>query len=337
MRIALSPRMAGLVADEVTRTAPGAGLMTIEPGAAIPADALAETQILFLSSDLIEAMKYDRNFEAQCADLVETAPLQWVQSGSSGHERPIFARICARGARLTTAAGIHSVPIAHYVLSHMLAHAKRHRAHAAQQSARLWEQVTQDELTGMTVGVLGLGSIGLEVARLCRAFGMRVSGLKRSPDAAPQVDRLYGPDDLARLARESDYLVVALPQSAQTEGVVSREILREMKPGAVLINISRGAIVDEAALVEGLRAGRPAAAVLDVTAVEPLPEASPLWTLPNVILTPHDSAWSPRTYDRLGALFCENLRRFVAGDGMCNEVAAPNPASNSPTVRGDLP
>lgn len=320
MKIALSRHMAGFVSDAVVRIAPDAELLVIDPEIGIDPARHHQAEIFFLSSDLIEAMKYRDGFVAQCEALVEAAPLRWVQSGSSGRERRIFAMIEARGTTLSSAAGIHSVPMAHYALSHMLAFAKRHVAHREQQARHVWQQIPQDELTGMTVGLLGFGSIAAEIARLAKAFGMRIIALKRGSDVPSDVDRLYGPNELLEFAAEADFLILALPLTDQTRGLVSHACLAAMKSTSLLINIARGAIIDEAALVEALRLNHPAHAVLDVADPEPLDADSPLWDLPNVTITPHDSAWSPRSYHRLGDLFCENLRRHIAGERLHNLV-----------------
>ncbi|MEN2792347.1 D-2-hydroxyacid dehydrogenase [Sphingomonas oligophenolica] len=312
--------MANLVEARIRAAMPAAQLILVDPGSPISEEVRGATDIWFLSSDLIEAMKYDRDFATQCDRMAETAPLRWVQSGSSGHERAIFRRITDRGAQLTSGAGIHSVPIAHYVLSHMLARVKRHRDHASQQTARIWAQLDQGELTGMTVGIAGFGSIGAEVARLCKAFGMHVRVCRREAVLPSDADAVHAPAELDDMARQCDFLVIAVPLTAQTAGMVTSAVLRAMKPGAGLINVARGPVVDEPALVAGLRAGSPAFAILDVATVEPLPEESPLWGMPNVTITPHDSAWSPLAYQRLGDLFCDNLARFAAGKPMRNIV-----------------
>ena len=322
LHVTLSRQMAPLAEARIGALEQDIAIGIIDPAKGIPGDLRDRTQVLFLSSDLIEAFKYHPDFAAECAGLIESAPLQWVQSGSSGYERPIFSRILDKGIRFTTGAGIHSVPIAQYVLSHMLAHVKLHLQHALQQQAHVWQQLPQGELGCLTAGILGFGTIGCEIARLCKAFGMRVVGLRRSPELPADVDGVYHPSEIGAFIGQSDFLIVALPQTPETERLIGESELAAMKPDAVLINIARGSIIDEDALVEGLRLGRPSHAVLDVAAVEPLPAGSPLWDMPNVTITPHDSAWSPLTYQRLADLFCHNLAQFIAGREMRNEVEA---------------
>jgi phosphoglycerate dehydrogenase-like enzyme len=320
MIVAMSPFMATLVGRRVGLIAPEADIRLFDAQQALKKDAAAGLEVLFFSSDLIESSKQDRRFDETCRALAEAKTLRWVQSGSSGYERPIFSRLLQRRVRLSTGAGIHTVPMAQYVLSHMLAHVKRHRDHAQLQRSRRWEQLDQGELTGMTIGIVGLGAIGTEIARLSKAFGMRVLASKRTPSVNSDVDEIYAPERLKGLIAASDFVVITVPHTPSTERLIDATLLTHMKHNAVLINIARGAIIDELALLEGLRRGTPAAAVLDVTAIEPLPTDSPLWSMPSVTITPHDSAWSPRTFQRLADLFCANLDHYLAGRGLINEV-----------------
>ena len=170
------------------------------------------------------------------------------------------------------------------------------------------------ELAGATVAVLGLGAIGSTVARICRAgFGMRVVGLVRTPGPRPHVDRAFERRELAGALAEADAVVLALPLTPATEHIVDAAGLAAMKPEAYLVNVGRGRLVDEAALIEALRAGRLAGAGLDVAATEPPPPESPLWTLPNVLLTPHQAPFTNRVTDHQAAFWGENLRRFAEG------------------------
>jgi phosphoglycerate dehydrogenase-like enzyme len=168
--------------------------------------------------------------------------------------------------------------------------------------------------------VFGAGSIGGEVVRLAAAVGLRVIAVRRSGGAVPGAARVVTPDRLADVVAEADYLVVAAPLTSATRGAISRELIARLRPSAWIINIARGAIIDEPALIDALAAGRIGGAALDTFAREPLPADSPLWTLPNVVITPHTSNSSPKVRERTLALFVENVRRYKAGEPLLNRV-----------------
>jgi phosphoglycerate dehydrogenase-like enzyme len=168
--------------------------------------------------------------------------------------------------------------------------------------------------------IFGAGSIGGEVARLASAIGMRVIAVRRSGGSVPGAQRVVTADKLESVAPEADYLVVAAPLTHATRGAVSRAVIGKLKPTAWVVNIARGPIIDEPALIEALQQGRIGGAALDTFVEEPLPPSSPLWGLPNVIMTPHTSNSSPRVRQRTLALFVENVRRFKAGEPLLNQV-----------------
>jgi phosphoglycerate dehydrogenase-like enzyme len=172
-----------------------------------------------------------------------------------------------------------------------------------------------NELPGKTVLVVGFGEIGREVARLAQAFGMRVLAVKRAAD-----DTASGPDRLDDFVAEADAVVVTLPLTEETRGLIGRDTIARMRDGAILVNVGRGAVVDEEALVEALASGKLAGAALDVFAEEPLPAASPLWELDNVILSPHTAALSLRENERIVDLFAENLRRYLRSDELLSRI-----------------
>ncbi|HEV7666085.1 MAG TPA: D-2-hydroxyacid dehydrogenase [Chloroflexota bacterium] len=252
--------------------------------------------------------------------------LKWLQTSSSGIGELMHKMGMADSSiQVTNAAGIHAVPLAEFVLFGMLYFAKTWPRLAAEQRAHHWERCTIDTLTGKTLGIVGLGNVGREVARLAHPFGMRVLGVRRtSPDggegrpAGSDVDALYGPSGLTTVLRASDYLALCLPQTAETIGLLGDAELRSMKPSAVLINIARGSVVDEAPFIAALQHGRLAGAALDVAAKEPLPADSPLWDMPNVIITPHSMSTAADENERLTTLFCDNLRRYAAGEPLRN-------------------
>jgi phosphoglycerate dehydrogenase-like enzyme len=247
--------------------------------------------------------------------------LRWFHGCFVGMDHPLFRQIAERGVTVTNAPGVSAQPIAQYVIAVMLRHAKRIPAWEAAQRERAWRRVESDELTGRTLGVIGLGGIGGEVARLARAFGMRVLGMRRQQTPVANVDVLLPPSGLRRLLEESDYLVVAAPLTEETRGLLGAREFGTMKPTAYLINVGRGPIVVEEALIAALKSGRIAGAALDVFDEEPLGAQSQLWTLDNVLITPHNSASSPRTLDRGAQGFIENLRRYAANEPLEHVVS----------------
>jgi D-2-hydroxyacid dehydrogenase (NADP+) len=258
-------------------------------------------------------------------DLTERAPnLRWVQVISAGVDRLLSSGLLQSGVTLTTASGVHATPIGECVLGMMIMQAKGwpglFRAQARREWTRFWPRV----LSGQTVGIVGLGSIGREVARLAKTFGMRVLGVRRSGAPVESgdylVDEMFGPLDLLKVLAESDYVVLALPLTEETHHVIGELALRSMKPSAYLINISRGAVIDEAALVRALKEGEIAGAGLDVFESEPLPPESELWDMENVIISPHIAGGTPVYMEQAVEIFCDNLRRYLADEPLRNVV-----------------
>lgn len=257
-------------------------------------------------------------------DLVERAPrLRWVQVMSAGVEAVLDGGIRESPVVLTNVSGIHATPIAEFVLGLMLMFAKGAPMCFRMKQEREWTRFPPSVLRSQTVGVVGLGSIGREVARLAKCFGMRVMATRRSAKragGARNVDMLLPPDQLRLLLAESDYVVLALPLTRETRGLIGVEELRAMKPTAYLINITRGGVVDEGALIRALEEHWLAGAGLDVFAIEPLPRDSRLWDLPNVILSPHISGGMEDYVARATEVFVENLRRYLDGRKLVNVV-----------------
>jgi D-2-hydroxyacid dehydrogenase (NADP+) len=263
---------------------------------------------------------------AMTANLFATAArLQWIQATSAGVDNLLTKVVRDSQVQITTAAGVHAVQGAEHALALMLAFARQIHTCLRAQVQTLWAadevRPALDELYEKTVGLVGLGAIAQEIARRCKAFGMRVMAVKRREAVgAANVDVLLGPDGLERLLAESDYVVLAVPLTRQTRHRIGRRELKRMKGTAVLINICRGEVVDEPALVEALDAGRLGGAGLDVFDEEPLSPSSPLWRMPNVIITPHVAGNTPRYWQRCTDLFCDNLRRYLAGQRLTNLV-----------------
>jgi phosphoglycerate dehydrogenase-like enzyme len=221
---------------------------------------------------------------------------------------------------VTTAGGVHAVPLAEFCLMGLLALTKNLPRVLADQRARHWNHYVVAELRGRTLLVVGLGAIGTEVARLATMVGMRVLAVTREPRDSPVCERVEPPDRLGEVLPEAEAVVVTVPLTRATEGLIGREVFDVLKPGAILVNVGRGGVVDEGALVEALRNSRLGGAALDVFATEPLPPDSPLWDLPNVIVSPHTAALSAKENERIVALFRENLRRYVDGAELLNRV-----------------
>ncbi len=311
MKLLLPDHLVERLREPVCRIAPDCEIVPIGPEGEI-AESLEGADVLFL--------RWGLSPEATRRLLARIPGLRWVHTISAGVDHLLFPELRESETILTNASGVFNVPIAETVMAYILAVVKRLPEFWARQRERRWEKLPLRELRGLTVGIVGLGDIGAEVARLCRAFGMRVLGLRRHPAPSDAADEVMPPDRLHDLLARSDFVVIAVPLTAETRGMIGRAELAAMKPDAWLINISRGAIVDEDALVEALREGRIGGACLDVFAQEPLPPESPLWDLPNVIITPHNSWSSPRIEEREIDLFLENLRRYVAGEPLLNVV-----------------
>ena len=262
------------------------------------------------------------NNGARVRKLLDAAPkLRWYHSVGAGVEDLVgVTELRERGITLTNNSGSYDIQIAEHAIAFILAGAKRLHRYRDQQARHEWKEHQQDELRGATLVVYGLGSIGAEIGRLGAALGMRVVGVRRRVAPVPGIERIVPPQQLAEVAADADYLAIAAPLTPATSGAVSRDVIGRMKKTAWIVNIARGAIVDEDALVDALRAGRLGGAGLDAFTTEPLPADHPLWTLENVMISPHSSNSSPRVRERTLALFVENLRRFKASEPLLNRV-----------------
>ena len=264
---------------------------------------------------------FSGNNPRRVRQLLDATPnLRWYHTVSAGVENMPLAEMGDRGIVLTNNSGSYDIQIAEHLMAFVFAASRRLHRYRDHQRAREWKDEQQQELRDATIVVYGMGSIGGEIGRLASAIGMRVIGVRRRPGADAGVARVLAPERLADIVGEADYLAIAAPLTPATRGAISREIIARMKPSAWLMNIARGAIVDESALIEALREGRIAGAALDVFTTEPLPADSPLWSMDNVILTPHTSGDSPKAGERTLALFAENLRRYKAGEPLLNRV-----------------
>jgi phosphoglycerate dehydrogenase-like enzyme len=293
--------------------APGLPRVVLAPDGA-PRGDVAAVELAYFSGDL-----YPDRVRGFVLALRDAPRLRWLHTFSAGVDHPWFQALRARGVWLTTSSGAHAVPIAQTVLLYLLALSRDLPRWLDAQRRRAWEPHSFADLQGLVLGVVGLGPIGLEVARLGAALGMRVVGARRTPrgDEPCETWPLARLDELVALA---DALVLALPLADDTRHLLDAARLARMKRGAWLVNVGRGALVEEPALVDALRDGRLGGAGLDVFETEPLPPESPLWDLPNAIVTPHSSGDTPGNRERATAIFLDNLGRFVRGEPLRNEV-----------------
>jgi phosphoglycerate dehydrogenase-like enzyme len=255
--------------------------------------------------------------------------LRWVHSCTAGVSVGLAAALRGSGIRFTNSAGVHAEPIAHLVLTAIAYFARGFDHTVRAQAERRWLQdafgdrtIRVRELGRLRVGILGLGGIGSAVARRALALGMRVAGIRRRPERGGPAGMAWvgGWGDLGRLAAESEVLVIAAPRTPVTDRAVGRAVLERLPDAAVVVNVSRGALLDEAALLERLDAGALRGAALDVFATEPLPSDHPLWRHPRVLVSPHVSPVSDRFWEREAALILDNLGRYLAGAPLANLV-----------------
>lgn len=257
-------------------------------------------------------------------DVIERfSQLRWIQVLSAGVDKMPLRDLDARDIIITNARGIHRTPMAEYTIGVMLSHVRRKYTFYELQKQQLWDRSPRiDELAGKTLGILGAGAIGSEIARKAKAFDMHVIGMNQSGKNAQYFDEMVTFAQIDHMLSVSDFVVVVLPLTSETHNMIREEHFRQMKSTSVFINIARGAVIDERALMKALEEGWIAAAYLDVFAEEPLPQNHPLWTLPNCWITPHISGRSPLYMSRALQIFEHNLDQFIAGhlSNMINRV-----------------
>lgn len=290
-----------------------------DPAGRLPDAECARAEIAFFSGDVFP------DFARQFFSAVRKAPrLKWLHVFNVGVDHPIFDEMLARGVRLTTSAGSTAVPIAQTAIMALLALARGFPRWLVAQRGRRWEperSAPPRDLQGQAAVILGLGKIGAEIARLARVLGLRVIGVRRSPrGAGDPVDELHPPAALPGLLARCDWLIIACPLTSETRGLIGADALARLPRGARLINIARGEIVDEKALVAALNSGQLAGAYLDAFETEPLPPESPLWDMPNVLVTPHNSAAAAGNDQRVLDIFLDNLGRWHRGAQLVNEI-----------------
>ena len=299
------------VVDDLRSALPDATIVPLGAGESVAAARDADIAMGSPSADRVRAL------------LQECPRLRWIHTVSAGVDRLLMPELLARDdVALTNNTGAYDVPIAEHVLAMLFAIAKRVPHHLASQARHEWRKDPgHDELRDASLVIVGMGSIGGELARLASGVGMRVTGIRRDPSrAVPGGARIVGSDALPDEVANADYLAITAALTPQTRGMVSAAVIARLRPTAWLVNVARGAIVDEDALLAACREGRIGGAALDVFSTEPLPADSPWWDLPNAIITPHVSNSSPRLRQRTLSLFVENVRRFERDEPLLNLV-----------------
>jgi phosphoglycerate dehydrogenase-like enzyme len=313
---ALSPQ---LVIDQVTA----------DTADQVPVAVWAEVEILYTWGAL--------------PDPVQAPNLRWVQLDTAGVNHLLDTPLWRSEVTLTTLNGVAPSNMAEFALMMMMAFGHRlplmlelQQRHEWPSFQFRWDNFTPKELRGATLGVIGYGAIGRELGRLAHAFGMRVLAMNRSGRSSPrpntfaipalqglaggEPDALYTPEYMVEMMGQCDYVVVIAPYTEATHHLVNEQALRAMKPTSILVNIARGGVVDETALIRALQEGWIGGAALDVFEQEPLPSDSPLWSMPNVIISPHSAGFTARYFEVIQDLFGENLRRYLAGEPLLNQV-----------------
>jgi D-2-hydroxyacid dehydrogenase (NADP+) len=246
--------------------------------------------------------------------LKKASKLQWIHTITTGVDYVIHLPSLRKEILISCSRGIHVPQMSEMALLFMLALNRNLPQFIRNQDKRVWERWPTRLLYQKKVGILGIGAIGEEIARKCKVFGMTVFGIDVVKKKVDAVDFFHGPEDLLRVVREVDYFIIVVPNIPQTRKMVGAEVLSSMKPSAFLINIGRGEVVDEEALIRHLESGSIAGAALDAFWAEPLPENHPFWGMKNVILTPHVGGMSEFCVDQVLAIFEENLRRYLKGE-----------------------
>jgi len=307
---AVSPRL---------RVTDGSALVPQFPPRGEPPDSAKEKELdrLLSETEIIFGFMPPRNV------IVRAPHLKWIQTTSAGVDRTLTPEITDSKVVMTNVSGMHVVPISEMVFSLILSHAKNLSQYFENQKGKKWERYPSEVLDGKTLGILGLGHIGRKIALLGKAYGMRVVATRRhihKVSRARDVDVVYPREQIGDLLAECDYVVDCLPFTPETVKMIGESEIRRMKPTTFLVNIGRGGTIDEEALIRALQEKRIGGVGLDTFEREPLPPASPLWEMPNVIITPHMSGWTDDYLTKATAIFVENLKRYVEGKRLFNIV-----------------
>jgi D-2-hydroxyacid dehydrogenase (NADP+) len=300
--------------DQLVDACPEIEPIVFVTGQRVTADDIARIEVACLSPDLWT----DGSSSSYMRVVLDSPNLRWLHTCSAGVDHPVFGVIRSR-ARLTTSSGASAVPIAQHVVMMLMAMRHDLPRFAREQAAHQWESSDVGDIEGTTVAVIGMGPIGYEVARMATALGMRPTGVRRTVVGDEPCDT-WTFARLDELVATVDAVVLAVPLTDDTRRLFDARRLALLRPGTHLVNVGRGELVDEDALIDALRSGQVGFAALDVTTVEPLPADSPLWDLPNVIITPHSSGGTESSNRRAVDMFVENLGHFASGRALRNEV-----------------
>lgn len=294
-------------------------------------EAAPETEIVVVK----DPEDWTDDLARQCADFdvffgmilhswIKKLPgVKWAQVASAGVDWILKSpEVAESDAMITNASGVHAIPIGEHIFGLILAFSRNINRHIRDQLNTDWHRRGDViELAGSTIGLIGLGRIGERTAELAKAFGMKVLGLRRNPDrSSPYVDEMFGPGQLTDMLSQSDWVIVTAAGTEETDGMIGAAEFAAMKNTAYIINIARGSLIQEDEMIKALQEGQIAGAGLDVVEKEPLDKASPLWTMPNVVITPHVAGGTPYYVDRLVDIFCDNLARYQNGEALVNLV-----------------
>ena len=323
----LSPGFVATYRRELDEAAQRAGItpdiihLPADPQARLsPADC-ARIEAAMLTRDI----RTTPHFKTFCATLIAAKNLKWVHFHSTAIDQHTFVPVLLeRGVRLTTSTGSNGEPVAQTAIAGLLMLARGFPRWLAAQQRHAWEPMRGDhvpaDLRGQTIMVVGLGTIGMPIARFCRALGMRVIGIRRSPKRADDpLDEIHPPARFATLLPRCQWLVLCCPHTEETHFMLDAAALKRLPRGAALINVARGGVADEAAVIEALKSGQLGCAHLDVFDKEPLPADSPLWDMPNVIVTPHNASASSGNDRRSAEIFLRNLEKLARGENLLNQ------------------
>ncbi len=262
----------------------------------------------------------DRTLPAQ---FLKGPRLRWIQQRSAGANWLLeYPEVAEKNLIITNASGVHAIPISEHILAFMFCLARDIQRSIRDQVGHRWNRIHQvTELDGQTMCLIGLGAVGERTAEKAKGLNMRILGVRRHPElATPWADQVYGPEHLMGVLPQSDWVIITAPLTRETKGMIGERELKAMKKLAYIINVSRGPIIQEQALIKALQEGWIAGAGLDVFEEEPLPDCSPLWDMENVIITSHYAGRNPYYLDRLIGIFTENLRRYQAGNPLIKVV-----------------
>jgi phosphoglycerate dehydrogenase-like enzyme len=310
----ISDNVWGRHADAIRAISPGITPIIYEGNEVLPEEIISTINTVFYSSDL-----WPERSRGFVLSILKSTSVKWMHTFSAGVDSPFFVQLMERGIRLTNSSGATASPIAQTTILYMLALSRNVRAWFQHQEKHEWARQEFAELDGARLAVIGMGPIGIEIARLGVALNMNVEAIRRTPTGSEPCPT-FSFDQLHSVLARADWVAVALPLTDDTRQIFNAETFAIMKSGAHFVNVGRGELVDEESLVAALQSGHLAGAALDVFATEPLPSDSPLWDMDNVIITPHSSSASAQSGLRSEDIFLKNLAHYVAGEPMVNEV-----------------